>query len=99
MATNPAAAVAAPARTRPRAKPKPRARARRRSHAPIIWIIVAGVVLAGVVFVNLAVLRLNLGLDKANQDRNKLRAANAEANAACRTHDEGVLGREIAHDL
>jgi len=77
MATNPAAAVAAPARTRPRAKAKPRARARRRSHAAIIWIIVSAVVLAGVVFVNLAVLRLNLGLDKANEDRNKLRAANA----------------------
>jgi hypothetical protein len=78
MATNPAAAVAAPARTRPKPKPKPRARARRRrSHAPIIWIVVSAVLLAGVVFVNLAVLRLNLGLDKANQNRDKLRASNA----------------------
>ena len=78
MATNPAAAVAAPARTRARPKPKPRTRARRRrSHAPIIWIVVSAVVLAGVVFVNLAVLRLNLGVDKATQERNTLRAANA----------------------
>ena len=35
------------------------------------------VLLAGVVFVNLAVLKLNLGLDRANQERTKLRATNA----------------------
>jgi len=35
------------------------------------------VLLAGVVFVNLAVLRLNLDLDKATQERIKLRASNA----------------------
>ena len=33
--------------------------------------------LAGVVFVNVAVLRLNLQLDNANQQRTKLRAENA----------------------
>ena len=33
--------------------------------------------LAGVVFVNLAVLRLNLRLDSATQERTKLRAQNA----------------------
>ena len=33
--------------------------------------------LAGVVFVNLAVLRLNLRLDSATQERTKLRAENA----------------------
>ena len=33
--------------------------------------------LAGVVFVNLAVLQLNLGLDKATQERTNLRANNA----------------------
>ena len=76
-----AAAVAAPARTRPRAKPRPaarqRTRRRARSRGAILWIIVSAVLLAGVVFVNLAVLRLNLSLDKATQDRTNLRAANA----------------------
>ena len=83
MAEQSAAAVVAPARTRPRANPrpkaKPRTRARRRprSHGAIAWIVISAVLLAGVVFVNLAVLRLNLGLDKATQERTNLRANNA----------------------
>jgi hypothetical protein len=70
-------------RTKPRATPepaaKPRARARRRSrpHGAIAWILISAVLLAGVVFVNLAVLRLNLRLDDATQQRTKLRAENA----------------------
>jgi hypothetical protein len=76
-----AAAVAAPARTRPRAKPRPasrrRTQRRARAHGAILWIVVSAVLLAGVVFVNLAVLRLNLSLDKATQERTNLRASNA----------------------
>jgi cell division protein FtsB len=78
-----AAAVVAPARTRPQAKPRPkakprtRARRRTRSHGAILWIVISAVLLAGVVFVNLAVLRLNLSLDKAMQERTNLRANNA----------------------
>jgi cell division protein FtsL len=37
----------------------------------------SGILLAGVVFVNVAVLRLNIGLDGANAERVKLRAENA----------------------
>jgi cell division protein FtsL len=84
-------AVAAPAprtRTQTTAKPKPRAKAspsprstakRRRKHArgAIAWILISALLLAGVVFVNLAVLRLNLQLDSATQERSKLRAENA----------------------
>ena len=83
MAEPTAAAVVAPARTRPRAKPRPktkprtRARRRARSHGAILWIVISAVLLAGVVFVNLAVLRLNLSLDKATQERTNLRANNA----------------------
>jgi hypothetical protein len=76
-----AAAVVAPARTRPRTKPQPtprrRARKRARSRGAIAWIAVCAVLLAGGVFGNLAVLRLNLSLDKASQERTNLRAANA----------------------
>jgi uncharacterized protein HemX len=85
------AAPAPRTRTAPAAKPKPkpkpktkpkakaRARSRRRTHArgAIVWIVVSAVLLAGVVFVNLAVLRLNLRLDGATQERSKLRAENA----------------------
>jgi cell division protein FtsL len=89
LASTRAAAVPAPARrprpkTAPKAAPKaaprrPAARTRRRAHsrAAIAWIVVFGVLLAGVVFVNLAVLQLNLRLDKANQQRSQLKADNA----------------------
>ena len=42
-----------------------------------MWIAVSALLLAGVVFVNVAVLRLNLGLDAANSERVRLRAENA----------------------
>jgi hypothetical protein len=81
-----AATVAAPSRTRPRAKPaarsKPRARRRARSRGAILWIAVSAVLLAGVVFVNLAVLQLNLEVDKATQERTQLRATNAQLQSA-----------------
>jgi len=81
-------AVATPApRTRtapkPRPKPnttaKPRAKPKRRprTRGAIVWIVACAIVLAGVVFVNLAVLRLNLELDSATTERSKLRAENA----------------------
>jgi hypothetical protein len=74
-----------PATATPKARPKTaapttqsRARSRRRSHrSAIVWIVVCAVLLGGVVFVNLAVLRLNLALDGATQERTKLRAENA----------------------
>jgi cell division protein FtsL len=79
------ASFAEPVRRRPAPGPKPkpkpatRAAARRRARARsgVLWIAVAGVLLAGVVFVNVAVLRLNLQLDRMNQQRTKLRAENA----------------------
>ena len=81
MATS-QAAVAAPSRTRPRTRPaprpKPRTLRRARSRGAILWIAVSAVLLAGVVFVNLAVLQLNLALDKATQERAQLRATTAQ---------------------
>ena len=64
---------------------RPRRRARRRSKARarggILWIAIGGILLAGVVFVNVAVLQLNLRLDSANADRAKLLADNADLQA------------------
>jgi len=72
------AAVAEPV-ARPRARPKSRAVARRRARARggILWIAIGGILLAGVVFVNVAVLQLNLRLDSTNAQRSKLLAENA----------------------
>lgn len=66
-------AIAQPARA-------PRARAatasRKRSWAlggGVVWIVVLAVLLAGVVAINVAVLRLNLQLDEAGRERTELK--------------------------
>jgi cell division protein FtsL len=70
-------------RPRPRTKPrtkqqsKTRKRTQARARGGILWIVVSGILLTGVVFVNVAVLRLNLSLDSTNSERTKLRAENA----------------------
>jgi cell division protein FtsL len=43
----------------------------------VLWIAVSAIALAGVVFVNVAVLRLNLRLDDSSRERARLRAENA----------------------
>jgi hypothetical protein len=58
-------------------KTRSRTKARARSRGGIAWIVVGGLLLAGVVFVNLAVLQLNLRLDSATQLQTKLKAQNA----------------------
>ena len=68
----------APVRATP--KPSPRGTARRaarrrlRPGGAIAWIVVGALLLTGVVFVNLAVLRLNLRLNQATQSRAQLDA-------------------------
>ncbi|HVU77431.1 MAG TPA: cell division protein FtsL [Gaiellaceae bacterium] len=63
-------------------RPRPRTRTRKRvrrasARGGILWIAIGGILLAGVVFVNVAVLQLNLRLDSANAERSKLLAENA----------------------
>jgi cell division protein FtsL len=70
------AAVEAPPRPRPR--PRPRAERRPRVASGVVWIAVIGVLLVGVVFMNVAVLRLNIQLDQRGRDRTRLRADNAQ---------------------
>ena len=69
--------VPAEAAPKKRRKPRPRARSRSRARSGILWIAVSGILLTGVVFVNVWVLRLNLAIDSANAERVKLRAQNA----------------------
>lgn len=60
--------------TRPRRRPVPR----RQVRGGIVWIVVLAVLLSGVVAMNVAVLRLNVRLDKLSGERAKLRADNAQ---------------------
>ena len=81
----------APARKRPRTrdldhKPaRPAARRRVKAKAGVAgglaWIIVAGVLLAGIVALNVAVLRLNIRLDHMNNESQQLQAENAALGA------------------
>jgi len=67
--------VAQPVRVS-RARSRSRSAERRRSWAlggGIVWILVLAVLLAGVVAVNVAVLRLNLQLDGTGRERTELR--------------------------
>lgn len=70
----------APVEAPPRPRPRPRRRAERRPRVAsgVVWIAVIGVLLAGVVFLNVAVLRLNIQLDQRGRDRARLRADNAQ---------------------
>jgi hypothetical protein len=73
-----------PARTweeRPR-RPRPPSRKaavnrQRRMAGSVVWIGVIAVLLAGIVAVNVAVLRLNLRLDDLSRERARLQADNA----------------------
>jgi hypothetical protein len=80
MATVEAVSVAEPV-ARPRPKARTRKRSKARARGGILWIAISGILLAGVVFVNVAVLQLNLRLDSANADRAKLLAGNADLQA------------------
>ena len=75
-----ARALPAPARTRARPRPKPARRpaSRRRVAGGVVWIGVVGVLLAGVVALNVAVLRLNVQLDELGRERTQLQADNAQ---------------------
>jgi cell division protein FtsL len=77
-----ATARALPAPARPRARPKPRAKRkvepRRRVAGGVVWIGLVAALLAGVVALNVAVLRLNVRLDETQRERNQLRADNAQ---------------------
>ena len=73
------AAPALPAprpRSRPVPKPAPKRKpqARRGVAGGVVWIAVVAVLLAGVVAMNVAVLRLNVQLDKLDTQRAHLRA-------------------------
>lgn len=75
-----ARALPAPARTRARTRPRATRRpaSRRRVAGGVVWIGVVGVLLAGVVALNVAVLRLNMQLDDVGRERTQLRAENAQ---------------------
>ncbi len=65
------------------AAPRPRRHEERRPRVAggVVLISVIGVLLAGVVFMNLAVLRLNIRLDRLGHDRTRLQADIAQVSS------------------
>jgi cell division protein FtsL len=70
-------AGASPRPRRPRGQARRRPTARRRLTSGVAWIAVVALLLAGVVALNVAVLQLNLRMDRLDRDRARLRAEDA----------------------
>ena len=92
-----------PARTRARPKPRPAQKTapRRRVAGGVVWIGAIALLLAGVVALNVAVLRLNVRLDELGRERVQLRAdtnrlssqlSSASANARIESDARTKLG-------
>jgi cell division protein FtsL len=94
-------AAAAEARVAAARRPAPRSRTRRRHlSGGVAWIVVFGVLLAGVVAVNVAVLQANIRLDKLGRERTQLRAENAAlqsqiSTAAAGPRIAGLAARQL----
>lgn len=99
-------AVAAPqprssrqARTAPASRSRAKPAGSRRLASGVVWIAVLAVCFAGLVALNVAVLRANLRIDELGQERAKLRAENASlesrlATAAATARIEQSAARE-----
>jgi cell division protein FtsL len=86
MATWAATAAKAEATAPAKARPKPTARpAKRTARRPrvvgFVWIVALTILLTGVVAMNVAVLRLNMTLDRLGREQVDLRATNADLNS------------------
>jgi cell division protein FtsL len=73
------ARVATPAPVRPRTAP--RAASQRRVAGGVVWIVLAAVLLAGLVALNVAVLQLNVQLDELSRERTVLQGERAALEA------------------
>ena len=92
-------AVAVPAR-RPRPVPRARRRAQpRRLRGGVAWIVVFAVVLAGVVALNVAVLRVNMQVSSLDREQIELQAQNAALASNASTAASAQRIEQAAHKL
>jgi cell division protein FtsL len=75
-------------------------RKERRVAGGVVWIGIIGVLLAGVVAMNVAVLRLNMRLDQLGRERADLRARNAAlsvqlSSAAATPRIQGLAAKQL----
>ena len=60
---------AVPARPQPRSRPAARRQARPRVAGGVLWIVIVATLLAGIVALNVAVLRLNMQVEQLDNHR------------------------------
>jgi cell division protein FtsL len=92
------AVAVARSRSSGRVRPRRRTAAHRRTAGGAVWIVLMGVLLAGVVALNVAVLRLNLEFDQLGRDRDKLRAESAELASELATRSASARTSSLARD-
>jgi hypothetical protein len=96
------APVAPPQRRRPpqqRPKPRPRAKQQHRVAGGVVWIAVFGLLLVGVVALNVAVLRENVRLTHLTHQRSDLRSSNADLAAKLSTQLSPLRVQTAARQL
>ena len=97
-----AIAAPAPRRARPKAAPRTRARARKKSFrvtAGVVWICALALLLAGVVAVNVAVLRANVAVDNLDKQEMQLQAENAALASQVSSANASLRIEQIARRL
>jgi len=101
FATDVAAPLPAPQRrTRPQAAPRPRRRAQgRRLTGGIVWVTAFAVLLAGVVAINVAVLRVNMSVNQLNKQQLELQAENATLASQVSSADSSLRIEQTARRL
>jgi cell division protein FtsL len=89
---------AAPARARPRAAPRRRAEGRRATGG-IVWISLFAVLLAGIVALNVAVLRSNMALNDLNKQQLELQAQNQTLQSQVSSAGSSLRIEQVARRL
>ena len=88
---------------RPRSRPKPqpapkrKPRARRGVAGGVVWIAVVAVLLAGVVALNVAVLRVNMTLNKLNKQQLELQVENQSLASPISSAGSALRIEQVAH--
>jgi cell division protein FtsL len=96
----PDVAPAPPVRPAPRPKARPRPRPRgRRVTGGIVWISAFALLLAGVVAINVAVLRANVRLNDLNQEQLQLQAQNQSLASSVSSAASSLRIQQIAQRL
>ena len=92
--------AAQPARRAPRSRPAPRRRTEgRRVTGGIVWISLFAVLLAGVVALNVAVLRANIALQNENQKQLQLQSENQTLASLVSSAGSSLRIEQAAHRL